>query len=124
MDAGNHKIRKINSSGTISTIAGNGTLGYSGDGSQATAAQLNWPHGVAVDVNDNIYITDMNNHRIRKVDPSGVITTFAGTGNRGFSGDNGSPLLADIGGPIGIAVDATGAVYFTDTYNHRIRVIK
>jgi sugar lactone lactonase YvrE len=124
VDAGNHKIRRISSTGSICTIAGKGTAGFTGDGGQAQAAELSWPHGVAVDNSGNIYITDMNNHRIRKVDVNGVITTFAGTGNRGFSGDNGSPLQAEIGGPIGIAVDGSGAVYFTDTFNHRIRVIK
>lgn len=125
VDAGNHKIRRVNgSTGTICTVVGTGSLGYSGDGGSANSAQLNWPHGMAFDAAGNMYISDTDNHRIRKVDTNGTITTYAGTGNRGFSGDEGSPLLADIGGPIGIAVDSTGAVYFTDSFNNRIRVIK
>ncbi|MFN4152172.1 MAG: hypothetical protein ACK4IX_14620, partial [Candidatus Sericytochromatia bacterium] len=86
-DTGNHRIRKINTSGIISTIVGDGTLSFSGDGSQATAARLNSPKDVRVDLLGNIYIADTNNHRIRKVDTSGIITTIAGSvSTGGFSG--------------------------------------
>ena len=89
-DRGNHRIRKIDTSGVITTVAGNGAGGYSGDDGSATAAQLFYPTAVTVDSAGNLYIADRNNHRIRKVDTGGVITTVAGTGISGYSGDDGS----------------------------------
>jgi len=120
-DAGNNRIRKV-SNGVITTVAGNGTLGYSGDGGPATNAQLNGPEGVAVDSGGNIYIADMDNNRIRKVS-NGVITTVAGNGTQGLSGDNGPAVSAELYRPEGIAVDATGNLYIADTWNNRIRIL-
>jgi uncharacterized protein (TIGR03437 family) len=120
-DAGNNRIRKV-SNGVITTVAGNGTLGYSGDGGPATNAQLYGPEGVAVDSAGNIYIADMDNNRIRKVS-NGVITTVAGNGTQGFSGDNGPAISAELYRPEGIAVDATGNLCIADTWNNRIRIL-
>jgi len=117
-----NRIRKVNSAGTISTIAGTGTAGYNGDGIAATSAQLNIPRGVAVDRSGNVYIADNNSGRIRKVDPSGMITTFAGTGNRGFSGDGGPASMAEINSG-NIAIDGAGNLIITDFGNKRIRKV-
>ena len=123
-DSSNHRIRKVDSSGNISTIAGTGTAGYSGDGGFATDAQLYNPKGVAVDSSDNIYIADSSNNRIRKVDSSGIISTIAGTGIAGYSGDNGAATDAQLYNPNGIVVDSTNNIYTADTYNHAIRKLQ
>jgi sugar lactone lactonase YvrE len=123
-DYGNSKIRKINASGIINTIAGTGSIGYSGDGGLATAASLNLPTGVAVDNLGNVYIADYQNSRIRKVDTSGTITTIAGTGTSGFSGDGGPPPSAELSLPEDVGVDTAGHVYIADYNNMRIRVIR
>ncbi len=122
-DTRNHRIRKVNSSGIISTIAGTGTSGFSGDGGAATAAQLFTPTGVTLDASGSIYIADQDNHRIRKISTSGVISTIAGTGTSGFSGDGGAATAAQMYLPTGITVDASGNVYIADQYNNRIRKI-
>src|ERR1700676_892350 len=88
-DQFNHRIRKIAPDGTISTVAGTGTTGYSGDGGPATNAQINTPTGIRADKAGNLYIADVGNQRIRKVDASGMITTLAGNGNKGYGGDGG-----------------------------------
>ena len=119
----NNCVRKVNAVGMITTIAGTGAPGYNGDGVAATAAQLSSNWGVAVDNAGNVYIADQNNSRIRKVSTSGIITTIAGTGSAGFSGDNGSATNAKIGHPIGVAVDSWGNVYFGDADNYRVRRI-
>jgi sugar lactone lactonase YvrE len=106
----------------ITTVAGNGTQSFSGDNGPATSAQLHGPDGIAVDSIGNLYVADYSNHRIRKV-TSGVITTVAGNGTQGFSGDNGPATSAQLNGPVGIAVDFTGNLYIADTYNHRIREV-
>lgn len=121
-DANNHVVREISTSGIITTIAGTGIEGYSGDSAAATSAQLDTPTGVAVDASGNIYIADSHNHRVRKVS-SGTITTFAGTGAPGFSGDTSSAAAAQLWLPSGVAVDASGNVYIADTNNHRIRKV-
>jgi len=87
-DTENHRIRKVDSTGKITTIAGTGTAGYNGDNIPATSAQLNNPHGVAVDAAGNVFIADPQNQRIRMVSPAGIITTVAGTGSSGYNGDN------------------------------------
>jgi hypothetical protein len=117
------KIRKIGPDGVVTTVAGNGTLGFSGDGGQATAASLNDPQGIALDAAGNLYICDGGNHRIRKVDVNGVITTVAGTGVPGFAGDGGDALKAQLFYPSGIAVTSTGLLV-ADTGNARIRRIR
>jgi len=122
-DNNNHRIRKVDTGGNISTVAGNGSGGFSGDGGAATSAQLNFPTGVAVDASGNIYIVDQSNHRIRKVDTGGNISTVAGNGSGGFSGDGGAATSAQINSPVGIAVDATGNIYIGDQSNHRIRKV-
>ena len=119
-DTENHRIRRMNSSGTITTVAGTG-MGFSGDGGPAIAAQLNTPAGVAVDGAGNVYIADYYNRRIRRVDASGIIATIAGTGRRGFSGDGGLAVVAQLGNPRGVAVDGAGNVYIADFFNGRIR---
>ena len=124
-DKNNHVIRMVaKSTGIITTVAGNGMEGYSGDGGQATAARLKSPRGVAVDAYGNIYIADTDNRRIRVVTKStGVITTVAGNGLYGFSGDGGQATSALISWPQSIAVDAYGNIYISDTENNRIRVV-
>ena len=116
-----HRILKVDSTGTITTVAGSGEGGFSGDGGPATRAQLFFPQGVAVDSAGNLYIADRNNHRIRRVDSTGTITTLAGTGESGFSGDGGPATQAQISWPIGVAVAGTGNLYIGDSRNHRIR---
>ena len=122
-DGLNHRIRKVDSSGNISTVAGTGTQGYGGDGGAATAAQLDTPADVALDGAGNLYIVDNNNHRIRKVDSAGNISTVAGTGTAGFSGDGGAAMAALLNHPVGVALDALGNLYIADQLNHRIRKI-
>ena len=109
-DQWNHRIRKVTvSTGIISTIAGTGTAGYSGDNGAATSATLNYPHGVVLDTAGNMYIADFTNNRIRKVTIStGIITTFAGTGASSYSGDNGPATSAALNIPIGMNVDSSG----------------
>jgi sugar lactone lactonase YvrE len=121
-DEGACRVRKINTSGVISTVAGTGTLGYNGDGIPATSAQLNMPEYIAVDKNGNIYISDSYNSRIRKVDTSGIISTITGTGIVGYSGDNGPATAAQIDHPLGIAIDSSSNIYIADG-NNRIRKI-
>ena len=120
-DASNHRIRRVDPSGSITTIAGTGERGFAGDGGPATQAQLAFPTDVAVDGAGNLYIADAGNHRIRRVDPSGSITTIAGTGERGFAGDGGPATQARLYHPSGVAVDRAGNLYIADSGNHRIR---
>jgi uncharacterized protein (TIGR03437 family) len=120
-DTGNNRIRKV-TNGVITTVAGNGTAGLSGDNGPATNAQLNGPKGVAVDSAGNLYIADTYNSRVRKVS-NGVITTVAGSGTQGFSGDNGPATSALLFWPKGVAVDSAGNLYIADTYNSRVRVL-
>ena len=107
----------------ISTAAGNGTADFSGDGGPATSAQLKYPDDVAVDSAGNLYIADTYNHRIRKVDASGNISTVAGNGTIGSSGDGGPATSAQIVLPYGVAVDSAGNLYIADTYNHQVRKV-
>ena len=121
-DSGNARVRKV-SGRTITTIAGTGTAGFSGDGGPAAAAQLNQPEGLAVDGQGNLYIADYGSHRVRRVSPDGVITTIAGTGKQGFSGDGGLATSAQLEYPEGVAVDGRGSVYIADTGNSRVRKV-
>jgi len=123
-DAGNHCIRQVNTSGTINTVAGTGgTPGFNGDGGAASSALLNSPQDMALDPSGIMYIADYNNNRIRKVDLSGNISTFAGIGYPGYSGDSSEATVANIFEPSGIATDAAGNVYFSDFANARVRKI-
>ena len=115
------RIRRVDSTGTITTVAGSGERGYSGDGGPAVQAQLAIPSGIASDGDGNLYIADRFNHRIRLVDPTGTITTVAGTGEEGFSGDGGPATEARLGSPSGVAVDGDGNLFIADFSNHRIR---
>jgi YD repeat-containing protein len=124
-DNGNNVVRKVSvSTGVISTIAGTGTEGYSGDGGPATSAELDNPIAVAVDASGNVYIADENNNRIRKVTVStGMITTAAGTGTGAYSGDNGAATTAELSNPEEIAFDAAGNLYIADTENSVVREV-
>src|ERR1017187_4642838 len=122
-DTFNHRIRKVDASGTITTVAGTGVAGYSGDEGAATSANLNTPQGVAVDDNGDIFISDTANNRIRQVTPDGVIHTIAGTGAALFGGDGGAALNAQIYGPAGILLDGAGDLFFADTNNNRVRML-
>ena len=117
------RVFKMTASGAVTTFAGNGTPGYSGDGGPATNAALNQPIAVAVDQQANVYIAEFVNSRIRKVAANGTITTIAGNGIQGYSGDGGPALGASLNGPTGMAVDASGNVYISDTANSRIREV-
>jgi len=122
-DRSNNRIRKLDAAGIITTVAGTGTAGFAGDGGPATAARLASPQGVAVDDAGNLYITDRDNARIRRVDAGGTITTIAGTGIPGYGGDGGLAVAAQLKAPFGAAVDAAGTVFVADTDNHRVRRI-
>lgn len=120
-DQYNNRIRKINASGIISTIAGNDTAGFSGDGGPAAMAKLNQPRGIAVDAIGNIYFSDNLNNRVRKIDSAGNIITVAGNGSKGYNGDNIAATLAKLDQPRGIFVDKNGNIYIADEANNRIR---
>lgn len=122
-DRSNGRIRKIDTSGTITTVAGNGGWTFSGDGGPATDASLNQPEDVYVDAAGNLYIADTQNGRIRKVDTGGTITTIAGNGSFGFGGDGGAPTSASLNRPRGVYVNAAGDVYIADSDNRRVRLV-
>ncbi|HET9052112.1 MAG TPA: hypothetical protein VFO60_10450, partial [Candidatus Dormibacteraeota bacterium] len=121
-DSGNNRVRRVDASGTITTIAGNGTAGYAGDGGVATSAAVNEPTGVAYDPAGNLFIADCGNSVVRKVDASGKISTVAGTGSAGFSGDGGPATSAQFSCPYAV-VPAAGNVYVSDYGNGAIRKI-
>ncbi len=123
-EASNHVIRKVNTSGIISTVAGNHTSGISGDGGAATAAQLNNPHDVAFDASGNMYIADRNNHRVRKVNTTGIISAYAGVGASGYTGDGSQASAANLNSPMALFIDAYGNMYVGDGGNNRVRKIK
>ncbi len=120
-DTANHAIRRVNPAGVISTVAGSGVEGTSGDEGAATAARLDSPRGVAVDDVGDIFIADTGNQRIRLVTPDGIIHGIAGTGAAGFAGDGGPALAALLNGPQGLYLDGAGDLYFADSGNNRIR---
>jgi trimeric autotransporter adhesin len=121
-DSENDRIRGI-SSGIIDTVAGDGTQGFSGDGGPAPSAELDIPFGVAADPAGDVFIADTQNNRIRKVSPTGTITTVAGSGTPGFSGDGGPAISASLNHPMGVALDSSGNIYIADEYNNRIREV-
>ncbi len=117
------RVRKVSRDGRITTIAGTGVSGFSGDGGLATSARLSYPTGVAVDGQGNVYVADTNNNRVRRIATDGRITTFAGTGGPGPLGDGGPATAARLSAPFGVAVDAQGNVYIADSGGHRVRKV-
>ncbi len=122
-DSGNHRIRKVDTNGIITTVAGNGNSVYAGDGGTATNASLNYPIGVALDASGNLYIADSGNNRIREVDTNGIIGTVAGNGNSGYAGDGVAATNTSLSSPNGVAVDDLGNLYIADSGNNRIREV-
>ena len=119
-----HRIRKVAGDGTISTIAGNGTPGFSGDGNISVNAIISNPLGICIDDSNNIYFADHGNERIRKIDAvSGIITTIAGNGTGSYSGDGGPAINASLSSPVGVCFDQNGNMYIADASNHRVRKI-
>jgi len=122
-DAGHHAVRRIGADGIITTFAGAGAPGFSGDGGPAAAAGLRHPSALSFDIHGNLYIADFGNHAVRRVAVDGTITTVAGTGERGFNGDRIPATEAQLNEPCGVAVDSEGFVYIADADNCRIRVV-
>jgi trimeric autotransporter adhesin len=122
-DAATHRIRKVSAEGIITTVAGNGTSGNSGDGGPATEASLNQPSALAFDPKGNLLIADTGNHEIRMVTPDGMMQRFAGTGDHDSSGDNGPALDATFRYPAGVAADPDGNVYISDSGNNQVRMV-
>lgn len=116
-------IRRVDRRGIIHAFAGNGTQGFSGDGGPAVEAQFDWPTGVDYDREGNLYIADFFNNRIRRVDRQGIVTTIAGTGTAGYSGDGGPAVRAELYNPVALVVDGRGTIYFADANNHVVRRI-
>src|SRR5438309_3827417 len=115
------RVRRVTPTGVITTVAGTGLAGYSGDGGRATQAQLHQPTGTAIDATGNLYIADAANNRVRKVSPWGIITTAIGTGSAGYSGDNGLASLARVNHPAGVTFDKSGNLYLADSNNRVVR---
>ena len=124
-DQDNNRVRKVTmSTGEISTVAGTGVAGFNGDDIDAMDAQLHYPVGVCVDWEENMYIVDQSNNRIRYVAATtGIITTLIGTGDSGFNGDSRDLTTTELNMPFGIAIGASGDIYFSDSGNHRVRRI-
>ena len=122
-DTNNNRVRRVDTGGIITTIAGTGTAGFSGDGGPAGSAQLNLPYGLAVDAAGNLYIADLGNNRVRKVSPDGIIVTIAGTGVEGYSGDGGQANAAQLYTPRDVAVDAAANLYIAEFEGHRVRKV-
>lgn len=127
-DHANNRVRRIDRAGIISTVAGSGPPGvnqgsFSGDGGPAVNATLQEPWDVAFDRDGNLFIADRDNHRVRKVDPNGVITTVAGDGQRRFAGDGGPAVGASLSAPLGVALDSAGELLIADSGNYRVRKV-
>jgi sugar lactone lactonase YvrE len=123
-DTSNHRIRKVDRKGVITTVAGTGVPGYSGNGGPAVNAQLKKPYGIFLDKEDNLLITDSENHVIRKVGQDGIIHTIAGSGQRGYDGDGGPALAAKFDTPQSLGIDAQGRIYIGDEHNNAIRILE
>ena len=122
-DQNNVRIRKVNTSGVISTFAGNGVTGFSGDGGLATAAEFSENTVITFDSSQNMYVVDFGNNRIRKINTSGIINTFAGNGNQSYGGDGGPATAAALNWPCCAITDDTGNVYIADSWNNIIRKV-
>lgn len=123
-DTGNNRIRRVSPDGTIATVAGDGRYGFSGDGGPAVHARLALPHGLAVSSTGLLYLADSDNNRIRRVDEAGVISTVAGTGQAGFSGDGGPGSQGRLNRPQGVALGPDGQLFIADAWNQRVRVLR
>jgi hypothetical protein len=119
----NHVVRRVTADGTIHTVVGNGKFGFAGDGGPATNASLKAPSGLAFDANGDLFVLDRIDNRIRRVSAGGIITTFAGSGAPGFSGDGGPAAKATFREPHGIAIGSDSSIYVADSGNNRIRRI-
>ena len=122
-DRENHVVRKVDPKGIITTIAGNGTAGFSGDGGPAVKASFHFPSGLALDSKGNLYISDRSNNRVRVVTPKGIVNTYAGNGEEGYGGDSGPALKARIDRPFGLAIDKKDNLYIADRRNNRVRKV-
>jgi hypothetical protein len=122
-DLFNGRVRKVSPDGIINTVVGNGTIGSRGDGGSALLAQLDSPYGLALDDRDNLYVTEVGGKRVRRITPDGVISTIAGNGELGSTGDGGPAIKARLGGPLSPAFDAAGNLYIAEVRNHRVRKI-
>ncbi len=122
-DTDHNCVRKIDPAGAITTVAGTGTAGFSGDGGPATSAKLNLPYGLAVDANGYLYIADFNNNRIRRVSPAGAIQTYAGRNGQGSSGDGGPATSAQMLSPRNVALDSAGNLYISEFGANRVRKV-
>jgi len=122
-DTGNQRLRKIDASGIITTVAGTGEAGFGGDGGPAIAAAFNGISALAFDATGNIFVADFDNHRIRRISTEGIITTIVGTGDPKYNGDEIAATQANIGEPCGVVVDAAGVVYIGDQFNRRVRAV-
>ncbi len=122
-DSYNRRVRKIDTNGILSTFAGNGTVGFSGDGGPATNAAINVPMAVVIDADGNLFLTDSWNHRIRRVTPDGIISTIAGIGEKGFGGDGGAAIAATLNTPTYLAINPAGELHFHDGERQRIRKV-
>jgi uncharacterized protein (TIGR03437 family) len=120
-DTDNHRIRRVDAKGVITTIAGTGTAGFSGDGGPAAAAQLNLPYGLAADAAGNLYIADLGNNRVRRIAPDGTISTVAGNGYKASAGEGQIATQAPLLTPRNVAVDSIGNFYISEFQGHRVR---
>jgi uncharacterized protein (TIGR03437 family) len=122
-DQFNMRVRKVDTNGIITTVAGNGTQGYSGDGGLAINAELKYPGGMVADTSGNIFFSDDANFRVRVITPNGIINTVAGDGQVGFAGDGGPAIDANLNGQFGLAIDPSGNLLIADSVNNRIRKV-
>src|SRR5258708_2616965 len=123
VDSGNYSVRKVDTTGLTSTVAGNGSFGFAGDGGQGLGSQLSGIGDIALDSKGNLFIADSNNARVRIVDTHGIINTFAGVGTRGYTGDGDVAVNAQLSFPVGLAVDSADNVYIADTGSATIRKV-
>jgi trimeric autotransporter adhesin len=122
-DAADNRIRKVDTGGIISTVAGTGAAGYTGDGAAAVAATFNTPTGIAIDNGGNLYVADSGNNVVRKINTAGIISTIAGTGTGGYTVDGGQALSATLYGPVGVAIDKAGNLFIAEHTNNVVRKI-